>query len=45
MAVSSPTMADKYGERESIFFVMIEGEESSWMFYGKSQSFIYKQMV
>ena len=25
MAVSSPTMADKDGERESIFFVMIEG--------------------
>ena len=33
MAISSPTMADKYGERESIFFVMIEGEESSWITY------------
>ena len=33
MAISSPTMADKYGERESILFVIIVGEESSWITY------------
>ena len=42
MAISSPTMADKYGERESIFFVMIEGEESSWITYIYIYIYIYK---
>ena len=58
MAISSLTMANKDGERESLFFVMIEGvlldtlyiyiyiyKRFFMMFCGKSNSFIYKQMV